>query len=452
MTTDPRCRPRPRPRTWLVRRLGALLALTLAAVLPALSPSPAQAADDWIVGVSKQSQIRNCLLLAQGITHFEAGVNVVTAYHGTLGTSPKVGQASYMTTVVTRLGTHCSTPIAFPKFVLPSGVVFNTSEPIECYYKPPTGQQSRVTHALECPQWSAVGADGRYTSGQTGWSGGWPMPSNSNWDNGAQWEFVVPIKATTVQNGSKIRSQVDLADGNDSPTLTSEVTFHAPAGSTATVPGAPTHISTTATSSSSARVSFTAPASNGGAAITSYESRCTSTNGGAAGTATSTGSPATVTGLSAGKQYRCQVRARNQAGWGAWSAYSASFTPSAGPDLQTQIAAAEKVVAADKLAIANVVARYQLLKTEIKKARTLYAATIVAWQKAKRDYARFKGAKRAAALRRVSVHVKNASILKQRVVIWIGQSAVLVQKSTTFQAKLVKDQAMLDDLLEQAQG
>ena len=57
-------------------------------------------------------------------------------------------------------------------------------------------------------------------------------------------------------------------------------------------------------------VTFAAPF-NGGSAITGYTATCTSSNGGAAGSNSGSGSPIVVTGLTNGKNYTCTVFATN---------------------------------------------------------------------------------------------------------------------------------------------
>ncbi len=91
----------------------------------------------------------------------------------------------------------------------------------------------------------------------------------------------------------------------------------------ASVPGAPTG-ATAAAGNASASVSFNAPASDGGAAITQYT--VTASPGGAS--ATGSASPVAVPGLTNGVAYTFTVKATNAAGSGPDSAPSAAVTPS----------------------------------------------------------------------------------------------------------------------------
>ncbi len=97
-----------------------------------------------------------------------------------------------------------------------------------------------------------------------------------------------------------------------------------------TPPGAPTIASATA-GNQQVTVNFNAPASNGGATITSYT--VTSSPGGIQ--ATGTASPLTVTGLTNGQTYTFTVTATNSAGTGPASAASASVTPVGLPSAPT---------------------------------------------------------------------------------------------------------------------
>jgi hypothetical protein len=86
-------------------------------------------------------------------------------------------------------------------------------------------------------------------------------------------------------------------------------------GAGASPPGAPTGVSAGSATASSLVVSFSAPANNGGSAITSFT--VTSSPGGV--TATGSSSPITVTGLNAVTSYTFTVTATNAIGTGSAS-------------------------------------------------------------------------------------------------------------------------------------
>jgi hypothetical protein len=313
----------------LLRRLCAIPAIAAAAfALVSLAPAPAHAADGWISGPLQETTITNCSSIILGSPYQEYGIGAFASYYGDRSAnpiSPRTGDSTYLDLYSVLVGNHCSTPFIFPKFVLPSGVEFDRTAPIKCYYTPPAGTQYEITQAQQCPQWGNVAADGRYSNSYSGWYGGWPLPSGPNFTFGSAWEFLVPIKTTTQQNGSQLRVQLDVADGNGSGPLNLSVPFYTGPARTS-VPGAPTNVTANPTSSTSAQVSFTPPADHGGAAINGYSATCASGDGGATQTVNGASSPINVGGLTAGKSYRCQVRASNAVGAGAWSAQSASFT------------------------------------------------------------------------------------------------------------------------------
>ncbi len=108
---------------------------------------------------------------------------------------------------------------------------------------------------------------------------------------------------------------VACGGGGDSSTATPDTA----------VPGAPTIGAATA-GDASASISFSAPTSSGGAAITGYTATCVS--GSTSRTGTGSASPITVASLTNGIAYSCSVAAANSAGTGSASA-ALSVTPAA---------------------------------------------------------------------------------------------------------------------------
>lgn len=94
----------------------------------------------------------------------------------------------------------------------------------------------------------------------------------------------------------------------------------------ASVPGAPTAVAATA-GNDSASISFAAPASDGGAPVTSYAAVCTAAGSGPV-TQTGSASPIVVDGLVNGTAYTCSVSASNSVGAGPASA-GVPVTPAA---------------------------------------------------------------------------------------------------------------------------
>jgi len=133
-----------------------------------------------------------------------------------------------------------------------------------------------------------------------------------------------PIVVTGLTNGTAYTFTVHATNsvGNSAESSASA------AVTPATVPGAPTAVSGTP-GNTTASIAFTAPASNGGSAITGYTA--TLTPGGA--TFSGASSPIVVTGLTNGTAYTATVHATNAIGNSAESTASGAFTPAVGPSV-----------------------------------------------------------------------------------------------------------------------
>jgi hypothetical protein len=135
-----------------------------------------------------------------------------------------------------------------------------------------------------------------------------------------------PITVTGLTNGTAYTFTVTVTNANGTGQASSTSNSVTPLS----VPDAPT-IGTATKGNAEATVTFTAPASNGGSAITGYTA--TSNPGGLTGTAST--SPITVTGLINGTVYTFTVTATNALGTGQVSSASNSVTPSTVPDAPT---------------------------------------------------------------------------------------------------------------------
>jgi chitinase len=139
-----------------------------------------------------------------------------------------------------------------------------------------------------------------------------------------------PLTVTGLTNGDSYTFTVTATNAAGPGPLS------APSGAVTpfTVPDAPA-INGTTPGNAQATVSFTPPAFNGGAAISSYT--VTASPGGAFATGSS--SPLTVTGLTNGNSYTFTVTATNAAGPGRPSTPSTAVTPGTVPSSPTGLAA-----------------------------------------------------------------------------------------------------------------
>jgi uncharacterized repeat protein (TIGR02543 family) len=198
----------------------------------------------------------------------------------------------------------------------------------------PAGKPSIVTGASATA--SNASAVVRFTAPAT--NGGAPIVSYTVTASTGQTcvitpTFPDPLGCTVngLTNGTAVTFAVQANNGaytSDSSTATIAVT-------PATVPGAPTGVTGTSSEPGKATITFTAPASNGGSAITEYV--VTSSPGGLTCTATVPSTGCEITGLTNGTAYTFTAIARNLVGNSANSTASAAVTPVGKPSTPTNI-------------------------------------------------------------------------------------------------------------------
>jgi hypothetical protein len=170
----------------------------------------------------------------------------------------------------------------------------------------------------------------------------WHVDASSGSVSSFETEFVVVTSVVTIGTLVLDAYPTDLASFLNQGATGPVPTYVAPSarwtvnvtGGGPTAPGAPTGVSAAA-GNASAQVSWTAPASDGGSAITSY----TVTSSPGALTCTSATSPCTVNGLTNGTPYTFTVTATNAVGTGAASSASTPVTPATVPGAPTGVSA-----------------------------------------------------------------------------------------------------------------
>jgi hypothetical protein len=176
--------------------------------------------------------------------------------------------------------------------------------------------------------WPAVDFDGFY--GVSNWGGTADtrkyVLTGPSGDVDVAWTATTYFMSLPAGTTSTVTIKAVSYGGETASGVTLSITTPSPA----TAPDAPTSLSGTA-GNGQVSLTWTAPASNGGAAITDYAVQYSSNSGSTWATfadGTSTDTSATVTGLTNGTAYTFRVAAVNSVGTGSYSSASASVTPS----------------------------------------------------------------------------------------------------------------------------
>lgn len=201
---------------WMTR----LLVVAASILLVGSVTSPASAVGRDYDGGIRYTTIINCPSMIMGTPYTEKGAGAYMGYYADPeSTFPKVGDTTYLHVAVYGMGMPCSGGTYFaPEFSLPTGVSFNTSQPIRCFEN---GQER--TGATLCPQWGNVvqsGGNWQYWSGDSQHGNAWGVAQGGNWD------LRVPITSNRVISGELLRTFVKTADGNDNPTLALDVPLY----------------------------------------------------------------------------------------------------------------------------------------------------------------------------------------------------------------------------------
>lgn len=148
--------------------------------------------------------------------------------------------------------------------------------------------------------------------------------------NGTQYDVKVTVSTDTPSSADAFAQQVP-----------------------ATTPSAPTGVTVSRLTATSASVGWTAPASDGGQAITGYTVTATSSDGGATVTSSPSSSPVTLTGLTDGKTYTVVVAATNLMGPGSASSASAEVTMGLTAQAITAVPAAVSMTALSSILLSS---------------------------------------------------------------------------------------------------
>ena len=192
----------------------------------------------------------------------------------------------------------------------------------------PTGLTATPSSGQVALSWTAPGSNGGQAISD--YVIEYKLSTDGGWTTYVDGTSTTPsVTIAGLTNGSVYNFRISAVNLVGQGTASSVAT-----ATPSTAPGAPTGASAVR-GNAQATVSFTAPASDGGSAITSYT--VTSSPGGFTGTGS--GSPIVVSGLTNGTSYTFTVTATNPAGTSPASAATTAVTPAAAPGAPTSVSA-----------------------------------------------------------------------------------------------------------------
>lgn len=196
------------------RRAVLLALVAVLSVLGLAAPPAAHArAVQWYDGSIAYSTVINCPSMIQGNPYTEYGLGTFVGQTADSETSePKTGQAFALHIYIAGMGMPCSGgSVVLPKFNLPDGFAFAKNLPIYCFKN---GNQGGAAPNQLCGGWNRMGSDGTFYAPDD-------APSSPGFEivQGATFEIQVPVVSTKAHAGTPWSVSLQVADGNDNPTL-----------------------------------------------------------------------------------------------------------------------------------------------------------------------------------------------------------------------------------------
>lgn len=287
---------------------------------PTLNPTAPFDESQWKQGSLHFNTVFLCIYTCQSYTVAMARVD----YQGKPDThllTPRVGERFYVHVLTAVVAPFSVSDTYQMQVLLPNGLTpsIQSDTDVQCAITNTSNVQTRLMSASECQDPVQFGLYRQFppvalAEGEVAHFF-FPVVASKAFNGGTD---IIQLVANPISN-----PQTALPD----PLVSNNEVFVLPAAAPSTAPGAPTGVSATP-GNGSAQVSWNAPGSNGGSAITGYT---VTSNPGAKTCTTTGGLSCSVGGLSNGTSYTFTVRATNGVGTGLASGASAAVTPKAVP-------------------------------------------------------------------------------------------------------------------------